>query len=549
MNFLKTVPPFKHLFSFFLVIALLMATAATAQPYNVPAAQQPAYFVYAEATRADGRLKVLFVSRHIIRMKDSELPNIETDLHLDFGKKVEGIPHAERYFSSDAQNIAIRTVSHEEIYGTALNWTLTHNYYGSVKTTDNTLSAMEKIREAFIRDYQSKGYKVFQIDFAPNLAGGANYNYYDTKKGVYVNWQLERVSALSPLWIPYYQVGEIRDMLSRLSTSTSGGGSLTVESSNKKTSSGNKSSSNTSRSDNTDWEAMAMVKRAEAEAYEAEGDRLMKLGALFLPKALEQYKLAQQAMPNARVQQKINNINNQVILAQGINRGLENLEDASEGLRSNLDDAGISRLRAGQLAYSGLMPSGKPQLDGPTPWSASLTYGFYRIFALEAGVFYGQMPVYQVHLTDKQKNKTGQSILLNHKSGGWTLTAGIAVPIKSSVVLYGMAGGNLPMFNVDPQVLTPGYEYSDPLMDLNEFQIQGKLKFGMHLKVPKTRLGFSVFYAMQTINGEKVIEGSTITPGVKYGETKHYVGMSDFKKYTYSQLGISLLFLSKNPTN
>ena len=66
---------------------------------------------------------------------------------------------------------------------------------------------LEKIRESVIKDYQSKGYRVYQLDFSPNLRGGLAYNYNHVKLGKYVNWEMERVSPLSPLWIPFYKKG------------------------------------------------------------------------------------------------------------------------------------------------------------------------------------------------------------------------------------------------------------------------------------------------------------------------------------------------------
>lgn len=211
MNYSKSVPLFKQFLSF-LAIALLMAPGTNAQPSKVSRAQRPAYFVYAEAAGADQDAKVLFVSRHIICMNNSSLPYIERDLHLDFGKRVDRIQH-ESQNAGDSKNITIRTVGLQEIYGPASAWARTGKYDSSVTTAANTVKAMEKIRENFIRDYQSRGYTVYQIDFTPNLAGGSNYSYLHPDKGYYVNWKLERVSPLTTQWIPYYPAGDVSGTL------------------------------------------------------------------------------------------------------------------------------------------------------------------------------------------------------------------------------------------------------------------------------------------------------------------------------------------------
>ena len=519
-----------------------------AQPYQVAVKDQPAYFAYAEATRIDGRLKVLFISSHIIRMKNSTMPSIDVDLDLDFDERVRNIPYDEKYFNNDVKDIAIRKVGHENIYGNALQWNLTWKHYGSVTHQDNTLSAMEKIRESVIKDYQSKGYRIYQLDFSPNLRGGLAYNYNNVKLGKYVNWEMERVSPLSPLWIPFYRKGEIRQLLAGLSDSGSGGGSsggITIENKEKDKSNNNNNygGSTPKKVDNTDWAAVAAVKRMEAEAYEAEGDRLNKLGTMFMMQALQKYRQAQYSSPSPRVEQKIKNIESQLFLAQAMAKGLDGMEKGAENIRQTLDQGGIPRFRAGQFSYSGFsMGSGKT--DGASPWLASVSYGFYRIFAMDVGVYYAQSPVYTLYLENSNDDKVGQTVNAYQRYAGITMSGGLALPIKSNVI-YAMYGWNLPYANLDAKLLTPGYDYPDVKDDLNVFKFQGFAKLGVHMRIPGTRIGMGVHYTLNTIKGSTLIDEDSPYSEIKQGTTKYFVGGSEIEKYKFNQVGASFLILQK----
>jgi len=483
-------------------------------------------------------------------MKDSQLPNIETDLHLDFEKQIHDIPSREKYYNNDLKDIAIRKVDHQEIYGDSRKWTLTHPHYQKVTTSDNTLSAMEKIRESVIREYQAKGYKIYQLDFNPDLKGGLNYNYYNKTLAKYVNWTLERNAPLSPLWIPYYKQGEIRQLLAALNDNAvvQQGGYLTIESTDKKsdaqTNRGSSGGGGTiqKKEDNTDWAAYAAVKQMEADALEAEGDKLQQLGTLYIMQALEKYKLAMRASPSARVQQKIDGIESQLALGKAMADGIEGLERGSEKVRQSLDGAGLPRFRAGQFGYTGFEPGTKS--TDPAPWAIHATYGFYRIFAMEAGLFYGQSPAYDLYLVNKNGDKTGQVIQAYQQYAGIQLLGGLAIPGRN-VVVYAMYGGNLPFDNTAAKLITPGYTYEEAIDNLNTLKFQGMAKLGVHLRIPKTRIGFSIFYSMNTVKGDNVIDEDSPYGEVKQGTNSYQVGGTVKDKYTYNQVGLSFLLIQK----
>ena len=538
----------KTALSFSIFFILCFNSLLQAQPYQVDVKDQPTYFAYAEATRIDGKLKVLFISSHIIRMKNSKMPSIDIDLELDFDERVAHIPYDEKFYNNDVKDIAIRKVGHEDIYGNYGVWNLTWKHYGAITHQDNTLSALEKIRESVIKDYQSKGYRVYQLDFSPNLRGGLAYNYNHVKLGKYVNWEMERVSPLSPLWIPFYKKGEIRQLLAGLSDSGSGGGSsggITIENKEKDKSNNNNNGGSTPKKvDNTDWAAVVAVKRMEAEAYEAEGDRLNKLGTMFMMQALQNYRRAQATLPSPRVEQKIKNIESQLILAQAMVKGLDNMEKGAENIRHTLDQGGIPRFRAGQFSYSGFSTKGNGKTEDASPWLASFTYGFYRIFAMEAGMYYAQSPVYQLYLENSNDDKVGQTIHAYQKIGGFNLSGGLALPIKSNVI-YALYGWNIPFAKFGATLLTPGYEYPDIKDHLNVFKFQGYVKLGIHLRIPKTNIGMGIHYTLNTIKGSTIVDEDSPWSEIKQGSATYYVGGSEIDKYQFNQLGVSFLILQK----
>ena len=501
----------------------------------------PVYFVYTLAGSGDQGVKVLLISSHLIRMSDSKLPSIDVDLDLDFGKRADAIAREESNAASGAGKLSVWTTGHQSIYGNAAGWNLNHEYHEQVSVNDNTVQALEKIRENLIRDYQSKGYAVYQVDFAPDLSLPANYSYYNTGGTQYAHWKLERLSPLSPLWIPYYKKGEIRSKLAGAGSRGGSGGSLTIRS-NDKGANNNVKNQPRQKEDNTDWAAVVAMKQAEANAYEAEGDRLSALGALYVMQALEQYKLAQQASPSARVQQKIDGINAQLSLAKSLKSGLDAADNAAGKIRESIDGLGLRRFRALQLSYSGLMVK-KPYGD-PTPWSTSLTYGFYRILALEAGVYYAQSPVYSLYLTDNNGNQTGQTIAAYQNQGGFTISGGLAMPVKFLVV-YAMYGGNLPLDNLSATLVTPGYEYEDVKDDLQSLKWRGMAKLGVHVRVPRSRVAVGLHYALHTIKGDQLIEKDSPYSTVKQGSASYKVGGSAIDKYKFGQFGLSVMIVSK----
>lgn len=405
-------------------------------------------------------------------------------------------------------------------------------------TMSSATEFIKRIRERIIKEYQNKGYTILQTGFD---------EYFDDHL---TEMNLEKIEKLSPLMIGIYRTGDIKSMASKYQEGSerSGSGGIVIEDkSDNRYKSDNTSS--TKKKDNTDWAALAAVKRMEAEAYEAEGDRLYKMGSLFYGQALEKYQQAQKALPNDRVQQKINGINNMYALGESLNQGLEKLEDASASIRESLDDSGVPRFRGGMLLYSGLQSalnrfeSKEGQIQ---PWQASLTYGFYRYLAVETGLYYAQSPNYEIHLTNQYESNTGETIQINNTHAGFHLSGGIAIPLKS-FLLYAMYGWRLPLTNIEARVLTEGYEYPTLKDDMLAFKFQPNARFGINYKIPKTRLAMGVHYMMNKMGGEKIIESQEGGfSRIKNGNQEYWTGKTVSDVYKFNTWGISLFLLQKN---
>lgn len=407
-------------------------------------------------------------------------------------------------------------------------------------TVSSATEFIKKAREKIINQYKSKGYTILQSDFD---------EYFDEHLE---QMNLEKIEKLSPLWIEEYHSGDIKAMARKYQeesgrvSSGGGGGGIVIENKSDNNNSSTKTNI-TKKEDNTDWAAVVAVKRMEAEAYEAEGDRLYKLGTLFYGQALQQYQMAQNALPNERVQQKINGINSMYALGESLNYGLEKLEDASASIRETLDESGVPKFRGGMLLYSGLQPTykGFTSKEGLTPpWEVSLTYGFYRYLAFETGMYYAQSPNYEIHLTDKYGYESGKTIQVNNTHSGFDLSGGLAIPLKSFLI-YAMHGWRIPLFNIESVLLTEGYEYPDLKSDMHTFKFQPKTRFGINYKIPKSRLAFGVHYMMNKIVGENIIEESSGFSSVKQGSQEYWTGKTVSYEYKFNTMGVSIFLLQR----
>ena len=518
--------------SFFTSFFIFICGAAEAQK-ELPVGERNVYYLHQQfGLPGTDKLKVLVISSHIYRYRynDDSHQRVETALSLAFSKKMSKIRENEYNSSVTPTSNQVHENNRQEVE---------FGYYSGVgasatgpeihETFSSTTELLKRKREQLIADFQKEGYTIYQATFD-------EYTDDHLKE-----MKLEKVEKLSILWIPEYTRGVILSMASRYqqSGSSSGGGGITIEERSDK----NKSKPGTTakKADNTDWAAVAKAKSWEAGLLEAEGDRLLKLGEL--SKAAQQYRAAQATLYTDRVQQKLNNAESSL---QGgaalIGGGLDAAQDVSVAL----DEMKIPKFSAWGLTYSGLSPNNKNKgiPADQIPSATSLTYGGYRIFAMEIGFTYLRSPVYEVFLKDKNGNETNHTIMVNRSSIGPTASLGLAIPFKHFVI-YGMYGYGVQFFSTQANVFTEGYTYTDIMKDMDRITFVPKTDVGIKIKIPGTSLGIGAHYVMNKYNGKKIrAEGDRFSK-VTHKNADYYAVGSVHDSYKYDVIGFSLYYLMK----
>jgi hypothetical protein len=517
--------------SFFTSFFILTCGAVEAQK-ELPVGERYVYYLHQQfGLPGTDELKVLVISSHIYRYKynDGSHGRVETALSYAFRKKMSKIRENE-YNSSvtPSSNQVHENHSQEMEFG----------YYGAngpsatgpeiYETFSSTTELLKRKREKLISDFQKDGYTIFQVTFD---------EYADDHLK---EMKLEKVEKLSILWIPEYTPGVILSMASRYQESRSSNSSgITIEERSDKNKS--KSATTAKKADNTDWAAVAQAKSWEAGLLEAEGDRLLKLGEL--SKAAQQYRAAQATLYTDRVQKKLNNAESSL---QGgaalIGGGLDAVQDVSLAL----DDMKIPKFSAWGLTYNGLSPNNKNKgiPADQVPSATSLTYGGYRIFAMEIGFTYLRSPVYEVFLKDKYGDKTNHTIMVNRSSIGPTASLGLAIPFKHFVI-YGMYGYGVQYFGTQANVFTEGYTYTDIMKDMNRIIFVPKTDVGIKIKIPGTNVGFGAHYVMNKYSGKKILLEGDGYSKVTHKNVDYYAVGSVHDSYKYEVIGFSLYYLMK----
>jgi hypothetical protein len=518
--------------SFFTSFFVLTCGAAEAQK-ELPVGERNVYYLHQQfGLPGSNKLKVLVISSHIYRYKynDDSHQRVETALSLAFGKKMSKIRENEYSSSVTPTSNQVHENHSQE---------LESGYYGASgpsatgpeihETFSSTTELLKRKREQLISDFQKEGYTIYQATFD---------EYADDHLK---EMNLEKVEKLSILWIPEYTRGAILSMASRYQqsgSSTSGGG-ITIEERSDKNKS--KSATTAKKEDNKDWAAIAKAKSWEAGLLEAEGDRLLKLGEL--SKAAQQYRAAQATLYTDRVQKKLNNAESSL---QGgaalIGGGLDAVQDVSLAL----DDMKIPKFSAWGLTYNGLSPNNKNKgiPADQVPSATSLTYGGYRIFAMEIGFTYLRSPAYEIFLKDKNGNKTNHTIRVNRSSIGPTASLGLAIPFKHFVI-YGMYGYGVHFFSTQANVFTEGYTYTDIMKDMDRITFVPKTDVGIKIKIPGTSLGIGAHYVMNKYSGKKILLDGDGYSKVTHKNVDYYAVGSVHDSYKYEVIGFSLYYLMK----
>lgn len=495
----------------------------------------PVYFVYAEGQRTDGKLKVLYVSTYLFRAKNFSLPGQSTDvsLSLDYSEVVDKLKFDEDHFPQDYNNIRFGSPVIESFYGSYLNWHPSDIRFANITSEDNTLSAMEKFRIAFIEDYIRKGYTVLQYNFNPQINGpnATGYRYYDSKSLSYKPYQFDKLLPLSPLWIRVYQKGDIKAKLATLSErSTSGSSGLVIESkkeNNKSTTSGNKTTTET-KSDEY-WANQVAIARMQAEALEAEGDKLYRTSTYLYPEALKKYLAAQQLYPTARVQQRVDEIQGWMALGQGLNQLGEGIEKGVEAA----DPRKVTRVGYGFFNYTGLLTT-PAQKGGQQPMNGLFGILLGRLFiSAELRMGYMVAPVVEYEISKGINTPTEERVLMQQSGFGMGFSGGINIPTKH-VVAYAMYGSDMLMFPTQHKFISEGYSAEDPLATT----VINKWIFGAVVNIPKSKLAIGLQYNLNKLRGDKETGGEV--KHAKYGASDHYyLEKPVLEEYKYQNVGIS----------
>ncbi|TWW01996.1 hypothetical protein [Chitinophaga pinensis] len=525
----------------FTVTVLLLLSLRLSAQQSGPVSERPAYFIYTAGERTDKKLKVLLISTYIYRAKNFSFPSdkISIGMSLDFSSTILQIERDEKLFPADYDNITFSAVKVNDLYGNYQQWNATHQYHDEVTQHDNSLSALEKIRVALINDYQKHGYRVYQVNFSPqtNGANQTSYSIYDEKAGTYRKTEFDNLEPLSPLWIPPFKKGDIKEQLARIGGSVSSSpGVLVIESTGKSQQNTSKSSKSTSSgsSSSTDpdkWKREADARMWEAAMLEAKGDTLYNMGTLFYMQALEQYNAAQRAFPSARVQAKIDNINALANFAKALNNGMKQVDEGVE----KLDPHKKTRHAYFFVNYTGLLSS-YSKIANPNDHAAKGVFlgvtGHRTFFSFEARLGYVVSPVYEYNVIDVEKRPAANTVRIQQNSAALGLSLGLNIPIRN-VVIYGMYGFEC-MMTTGQKILTAGYHVDEtPTYPY----LLTKFTFGTTFRIPRTRIGIGVQYNLNSITGED--DGASAIIDEKAPAEHYYLYSTTNEKYKFNNGGIS----------
>jgi hypothetical protein len=529
----------KFLFLLLLIISNLL-NAQKPDPIN----EQWTYFPYAVGKRTDGKLKVMIIGTHLIRFKSLvNASNVNVDMSLDFTRIVDEIQRNERYFSADYENIGFSSTVIEDLYGDYLKWNAATARNNDLSTSDNTLSAMEKIRTKLIDSYKAQGYKVYQVDFKLDVA--SYYKYYEAATSTYKTISFERLAPLSPLYVAVYRKSEIKDMLSRLNQNAGNysGPALTIESKddNKKNDQSKNKANNSNSGGLTEEQIQRNISyhKVIARSIEAEGDKLYAAGESNYREALAKYEAAQRESYSSDVQLKIDHIKNATWVGMA-DAGVQ-LAKSLDGIAEAADPHEKTKIGFSMFNYSGLSGS-YTKLMNPSlqkPMDAYFSVVTHRIFlSWEIRVGYMESPLYEYTIT-KGSSPTPYKVQLKTSCITAGSSIGLNIPLKP-LVLYGMYGIDL------ADGISTGRTLLNSDFTLKDFGMvplwRTKTTLGATLNIPKTKLAIGVQYHMYSISGKDYTTGNTGEEIIynKDQANHYYYGKTTNDNYKFSNIGVSI---------
>jgi hypothetical protein len=507
----------------------------------VPINKQWIFFPYATGERTDKKLKVMIIGTHLIRHKDlaAGQPIVgEVAMSLDFREVLSKIESDELVYAAAYDNIKYDKIELQELQGEYLNWHATDIRENDLVPSDNTLSAMEKIRTMLIDTYRKNGYKIYQFNFSPG-----SHQYKDMGSSTFKTYQFEKLSPLSPLYVKVYEKGEIKNLLSQFnSTSKSSPGYLTITSKDdnnkdKKTNSG-VVSGGTHKMTDEEIRIDISYRKTIAESYTIDGDRLYAMGSGFYPAALEKYKLAQASYYSATVQRRIDEINSWSVLGQSLAAGVIGFNNLAE----KIDPKGKTRKFYWLLTYTGL--GGK--YDKITnkavqqPYDMTLAWSTHLLLiSVEGRIGYYQSPVYEYDVEGPGNGQFLNKVQVQNSSLGVGISGGLNIPLNP-FVFYAIYGLDARAVTTERKMLTDRFSFDD-VNGKESLPVFGtRTTLGLIFKIPKTKIGIGAQYNLHSINGEtgqsKLVRYSGNSTGV------YYMRRTTDDRYQFQNWGVSLVF-------
>lgn len=528
-----------------LLAALFLGASTFAQTrYDLqPVDEQDVCFLYAEfGLPNSNKVKVVVFTSYIYRYRwdfgyghpSLTSDSWRTELTNAFSQKLDRITRDEH--NTSAINSANQVMLKSNI---GLEWAYKHSatadgtgpeLYQSV-TSATTFNL--NVRNRLLKDYQAKGYKIFQVTFD---------EFYDDDTRAL---RLEQVHKLSSLDYETYRPGVIKALARQYqetSSSSVSTGSLTVSdsrssNSNKKsTTRSNSNSSSGSDKDSEYWRVQAEMNRLQAESFEAEGERLYKLGTMFYGQALEKFQAAQRLNPTPRVQARINEINSYAAAAQAINAAGEGIE---KGI-NNIDPEAKTRRMYSTINYTGLKGSYNKitNSDDQAPMGTFIGIQGHRVLiSFEVRFGYLVSPVYEYSLERMdyygRYQPISDKLKVRQTSIGGGLAGGLNIPL-GNLLLYGMYGYDLMAIPLKTTVLTPDYKFEEtPILPMGV----SRITFGSVFRIPKTGIALGVLYNLNSVKGDE--EGVGQLEHTKDTERNYSMGGTTDKVYKFNNLGVS----------
>lgn len=299
---------------------------------------------------------------------------------------------------------------------------------------------------------------------------------------------------------------------------------------------------------------------AEAQAYEAEGDRLNAMGSLYAVDAYKQYQLAQRAFYTTRVQSKMDGISGQIQLAEGLVQLGNVIGDELDALNELIDPTGKTQWSNFNFGYIGNLSSFGDFAPSYSPQSYSLALSYSNMYfnfetrfvqtVLPAQTFNIYRDGWNLIVGESYLDSNGRITSREAKADvlvtalGVGFSIGFNVPFRN-MQFYGNYGVDLMLPN-DFEVVANNFEYDGATNPVG-FPVLRRLTAGANFRIPRSPIGLGVTYNYFSFKGEKEL-GSI--ESMRYtGDSREMINgeyhlyENKFDKYSFHNVGFHLFWL------